>query len=159
MTTLDLRQLPQFSIIALLARHARRVRAKCDIPGDDPDRGRLMTAVDKAIQVAMKVAAGEQVPTSDVHQVAGEALDAADAALEVEGGSAAAKAAAFVAYAAASVGGNPPAILIHAQHCFESGDLPGTTSDFNKLLHLCSGQFPELGSAVDPLPTGPLGPV
>jgi hypothetical protein len=76
LTAKDLQRLPLRAIVALCARSAARFRAQFAIPGDTPDRGRIMASVDAAIRMACDFAAEQPLP-SDAAKIVNAALSAA----------------------------------------------------------------------------------
>jgi hypothetical protein len=154
-----LRRLPLCAIVALAVRAAKRERAQFDLPGDAPYRAAHMADVDRALRMAMDFASGGALP-AEAYAVVGAALDAARATA-TGAMSMAARHAAFAAAAAVAAVEDPDSVPEKVAFCarFRGAGGAGARADYERLLALSLGKFPELGDPVDASENGPLGPL
>jgi hypothetical protein len=168
----DFRRLPVRAIAAHAARSARRVRALFVWPEPPLDFERRCTAVERAINVAERFCRGESVSTVEAADAAAEAAIAADvaynayAAHAAYAADAASCAAQIVAGAhARAVDAAIAAAIAYAFAYFdeEAVDLvsrraaDAAQADYDKLLGLQLGSYPETGRPIASSEDGPLG--
>jgi len=160
LTEKDLQRLPLRAIVALCTRCASRLRHEFDLPGNISDRGRVMGAVDAAIRMARDFAADQPVPNN--------ALDIVNAAMSAAGKAPAnmygtpATDAGMAALVALTIhDGQIDLVPNRARMCVEGVGRAAfaTRADYDRLLELGLGPFPELGQPVDVSESGPLGPL
>lgn len=156
----DLQRLPLRAIVALCARCAMRMRAGFDLPGNVPDRGVQMAAVDDAVRLARDYAGGTRRPT-EAGQVASAAMRAAGAAPADMLGVEATKVGWAVAAVEAAQNGETHMVAARAERCIRAQGVHGEAArrDFDGLVRLGLGAFPELGNPVNVAEDGPLGPL
>jgi hypothetical protein len=173
----QLKALPLRAIVAFAARCARRVEPLAQLPEGDARRESRRTAVDAALRMAEAFAGGTDAPL-DESVVA--AIDATRDAGDESAGTSAVSAAAQAAHAAASAWhtGSSSGFLTNvtadlaalnaytaAAGAFVSvgyhnEDFVGAAlRDYETLVRLQLGRYPEPGAPVDPSPEGPLGPL
>ena len=176
--TLDqLKVLPLRAIVAFAARCARRVEPLAQLPEGDARRESRRTAVDAALRMAEAFARGSDAPL-DESVVA--AIDATRDAGDESAGSSAVSAAAQAAHAAASAWHDR--VLLSASLTHVTADLAALNAytaaagafvsvgyhnedfvgaalrDYDTLVRLQLGRYPEPGAPVDPLRGGPWAP-
>lgn len=170
----ELKQLPLLAILAFAARCARRVSPLFDLPADHPERELHLEAVNGAIALAERAAKRFELADVDAANTAADLAQRAAGAVGPNAGCAANTAfvAAHVALAAANVGivardndvaraGNAAymaamaarvasATADLASHPKAGGDAAAAArADFQLLVKLRLGQFPELGQPVN----------
>jgi hypothetical protein len=170
-----LRRLPLRAQLAFAARCARRVQPLATRVPDDPAKHE---AVERAIHVAEQLARGDRVTQAEAGSAYDGARDAARSAWD--GGdptaSRARDAAAYTAQAASHVrpGSRLGPAADASRAAFyaynDSGDAANAvearatfdaaaSSDLTQLARLKLGTSPNLGAAIDPSESGPLGPL
>jgi hypothetical protein len=193
----ELRRLPLLASVALATRSARRVLYLFRTFHDSPDRVEMHRAVDDAIEVAEKVAAGSSgrekagevgrvadmarrvtqrlvpPPADNIARVVADVIAAAAAALQPEldaekvishVADAIWTAANTVAFAKAVAGdmatGSREFGKMLSGRLDDMGDEGihnAVARDYDQLLALNLGRFPDVGAGIDPTAKGPLG--
>jgi hypothetical protein len=174
----DLKQLPLRAIVAFVARCARRVQPLYRLPEGCPRKAEHETGVDLVIQAAERFALGDLAAYDAAYDAARAAVRAADNFIldvaidealegELDVVLRAARAAHDVANAAYATLGyaldaRPALDVAHVAHvaarvAARAGDAAYT--DYENLLALRLSKFPDLGQAIDPSESGPLGPL
>lgn len=156
-----LRRLPLRAIIAIAVRHAQRLRPEFNLPESTPQRERHMTAVSDAIRLAKQFVEGYE-PSDDILDVANKACAAAAEAPENMFGVPATAAGSTAALVYDALNG--PTELFPIRACKIIPRLPyiggeEADRDYQKLLALDLGTFPDLGAPIDLSNRGPLGPL
>jgi hypothetical protein len=152
----DLKRLPLLAIVALCARCAARLRPEFDLPASTPDRGSVMAAVDRAVRMAFDFAAGRPLP-DDAEEVVSAGMRADGAGSADMFGSPKAGMAAGVALTIHE--GQTNLVPYRAHMCVRAAGDAATAAraDYERLLCLGLGEFPNLGQPVDASEKGPLG--
>ncbi len=153
----ELRELPLLALAALWARAARRCLHHFDPPGSTPRRHRYMNAVSEAVQIVWNVAKGIPAPASAERTLV-RAFAASGKDDKGLAGVNAARAAGALGAALTALRGEPElavrrASLCLSADCEEAGLI---RQDYDRLLALGLGRFPELGEPIDPAALGPL---
>jgi len=177
----DLKQLPLRAIVAYAMRCARRVQPLLLRATGLPGHERNVGAVDEATLAAERFCRGEQVTAADADAHAAYA-DAVNARAACAAADAAARAA-YASYAAAratraaaarAAAENAAAYAVNAADAATDAtadaaadaDAEATAvraaeaaakADYDRLLSLNLGVYPELGQPIDPTENGPLG--
>jgi hypothetical protein len=156
----ELQHLPLRAIVALCVRCASRYRPEFDLPGTNPDRAAIMAALDAAIRLAAQFANGQSIAT-DNSSVASAAMTAAGKIPRNMFGVPATKAGMAASVAQTAQSGWIEVIPARAELCIRSvGEAAlAARRDYDKLLDLRLGEFPDLGSPINPSEAGPLGPL
>ncbi len=156
----EISQLSLRAIVALCSRCASRCRSEFDLPGNTPCRGQIMAAVDTAIQMARDFAAGLPLP-SNAYEIDKEAMSAAGKAPASMFGTSATDAGIAAGVALTIQEGRIDLVPYRAQMCVGSVGRAAVAAkfDYNRLLQLKLGTFPEMGQPVDCTESGPLGPL
>ena len=173
----QLKALPLRATVAFAARCVRRVEPLAQLPEGDPQRKTRGEAVEAALRMAEAFAIGSDAPPDEL------VVAAIDASRDVGSESAcsvATSAAAQAAHAASSARhtGSSSGTVTHvtadlaalnaytaAAGAFVSvgyhnEDFVGAAlRDYETLVRLQLGRYPEPGTPVDPSPEGPLGPL
>jgi hypothetical protein len=164
----DLEKLPLLALVAFAARCARRVQPLYRLPKDYPHKIEYERAVERALQMAETFAAG-MANILVVDKVVAD--HTVMAAVEAEAAKAAAEAAVYAAEAASNAARPSGAAVVTAvtatdENAKAAVDKPfsgyvarAAESDYEKLLALDLGNYPDLGRTVDPSESGPLGPL
>ena len=159
----DLARLPQRAIVAYAVRCARRLQPLFATTGI-PDDNLHAQAVEEAIDIAERFCRGEAGRVADVCMAAKAAAKAASRVADAAGtpdAVNAARVAEFAAYAVAT----PvyAAIVAYATATVAAKTASAVDAaaraDYDRLLSLNLGTYPELGHPIDPTATGPLGPL
>ena len=155
----DLKRLPLLAIVAYTVRGAMRVQPLYRLAWGITDFAKHEAAVEQAISVAVRFCLGDDV-RAVVDAACNGAFSAAGAASH-EAAKAAALAASRAAANAAikSVGRltNRAAINADAVCVADAQGERGVRTDYDRLLELNLGDYPDLGDPIDPTETGPLG--
>jgi hypothetical protein len=159
LTVEDLKRLSLRGVVALCARYAARLRPMFDPPGDNPRRAEEMTAVDAAIALARSFAAGKPMP-SDAQSIVGKGMKA--------GGDAPGFMVIFAQKAGMAAGvaltihdGQTDLALNRAKVCLQAAGKATAEirADYERLLNLGLGVFPDLGNPINVSEGGQLGPL
>jgi hypothetical protein len=159
LTVEDLKRLSLRAVVALCVRYASRLRPGFDLPGNTPDRGKEMAAVDAAIQMARTFAAGKPIPSNAEHVVSAAMKAGGDAPGLM--GIYAQKAGIAAGVALTIHDGQSDLALNRAKYCLQSAGKAAIEirADYERLGQLGLGSFPDLGDAIDVSDDGPLGPI
>ena len=174
----DLKNLPLRAIVAYAVRCARRVRPLYGRAGGIADLAEHEAAVEGALSLAERFCFGDDVGQGAYGAAygAGDAADTAAAQDAARAASAAARAAAYAfdipksavydhpVYASRVAAEAVDAAGAAARAAGHASDDAGTVeaaakADFDRLLELNQGAYPELGQPIDPTANGPLGPL
>lgn len=172
----DLARLPLRALVALAARTARRVESYAR-PGSQAATADALDVAERfargealepasAAQAASRAGASAYEVYADAHRLADATADANSAFRASAATTAAAQAANAVAAASSGPGAAyGPAVASAASsaaraaaHVDKSVTAP-VAADYQKLLDLGLGTFPEMGKPIDPAVNGPLGPL
>jgi len=151
----ELRKLPGRALVALCVRCAQKMRPHFDWLAKDaahPERAKHPESVDAALQVAYDFANGAEI-APDARAKANAAFYASSFSPGNRNGvpATAPALAAVVALTVAGKEGDPALAVRHASFLSQAYGpaLEAIRADYQKLLELNLGSFPELGKAVD----------
>jgi len=156
------KKLPIRAIVAVAVRTCQRQRASFDLPGNNPERGIHMAAVSNAIQIAKRFVEGDDSFGEETRVTVNSALSAAGEAPGSMLGIPATHAGFTAGLVFDALHGNKELIPIRAAHVIPATQFswgPEAEADYQKLLALNLGTFPELGPPIDLSEKGPLGPL
>src|SRR6516165_1519554 len=168
--TLDhLKALPLRAIVAFAARCARRVEPLAQLPEGDPQRESRRAAIEAGRDAGAELAAA--AAASAIAQAAHAAASAWRAGSRVareggapgkratEAGRALGTVTRITADLAAVNAFTATGDAFVSVGCRNEDFVDAALSDYDKLVRLRLGRYPELGNPVDPSAVGPLGPL
>lgn len=136
------------------------MRPTFDLPGNQPNRGKVMAVVDAAISLARSFAAGIPLP-DNAAQIVNASFQAADEAPQNMFGVAATQAGMAADLVLTIERGEIGLVPARAVMCVSwvGAAADAALSDYQRLLQICRCKFPELGDPIDVSDHGPLGPL